>query len=168
MERQQIPKLVFWILVGIFIILVCYFAIPGPFYFKRSLFPLVAVLGIVFFVFGLILIIATYRMKIKGKLKLYYLLTGYSAVGVLVFVLLHNFVYPLFIVLFGEGFLQGGDDPVFFILAVIVCPIVFLIGVIGSIVMLVKKEKLRKEKPRKESGKKSGKILKRKKKDDSS
>jgi hypothetical protein len=33
-----------------------------------------------------------------------------------------------------------GDEPVFFILATIVCPIALLVGIIGSIVLIAKKK----------------------------
>ncbi|GAG61024.1 unnamed protein product, partial [marine sediment metagenome] len=52
--------------------------------------------------------------------------------------------YALFILLFGADFWERigiGDEPVFFILAIIVCPIAFLVGVIGSIVLFIKKKK---------------------------
>jgi hypothetical protein len=59
-------------------------------------------------------------------------------VGVLVFVLLHNLVYGLFTYFFGENFWNGGDEPVFFILASVICPLGFLTGAVGSIVLRIK------------------------------
>ena len=67
------------------------------------------------------------------------MLTGLSAVGIPVFAVLHNLVYALLVLLFGEEFRDsGGDEPVFFILAVIVCPAVFLIGATTGTVLLLK------------------------------
>jgi len=57
---------------------------------------------------------------------------------------LHNLFYGLFIVWFGADFWERTglvDEPFFFILALIVCPIAFLVGVIGSIVLFIKKKK---------------------------
>lgn len=76
-------------------------------------------------------------------LKIFLLLTGASAAGFFVSVLLHNFLYGLFIVLFGEGFWKNigfPDEPIFFIIALLVCPAGFLLGITGSAVILIKKE----------------------------
>ena len=57
---------------------------------------------------------------------------------------MHNAIYALFIVLFGADFWERtglGDEPFFFILALIVCPIAFLVGVIGSIILFIKTRK---------------------------
>jgi len=126
-------------MIVIFVLLVVYFAIPFAHEVKRALFPAVAVLGVVFFLLGGALIYFTYKSKVKGRLKVFLLMVGFSAVGVLVFALLHNLVYGLMIYFFGDAFWQGGDEPLFFILALIVCPIVFLVGIIGSLVVLGKK-----------------------------
>jgi len=56
---------------------------------------------------------------------------------------LHNLFYALFIKLFGTNFwdrIGVGDEPFFFILATIICPIAFLVGVIGSIVIFIRRE----------------------------
>ncbi len=54
---------------------------------------------------------------------------------------MHNLFFALLIKLFGEDFgARMGDEPVFFILATIVCPIAFLVGIIGSIVLIAKKK----------------------------
>lgn len=94
---------------------------------------------ITFPVLGIVLIIFTKKEKITGKLKTYLLLTGYSPVGFLVGMILHNLVYALFISLFGESIWNGGDEPVFFLLTVVVVPIVYIIGVIGSWIELRKR-----------------------------
>ena len=73
-------------------------------------------------------------------LKKFLILTAASFVGFFIFVLLHNLVYGLFIHFFGADFWNGGDEPFFFILAVIVCPLGFLVGAIGSIVIVVKRK----------------------------
>jgi len=138
--RKQTLQTVFWILVGIFIIIVSYFAIPFAHEIKRALFPYMAVIAFVFFLLGGLLTYYTIKLKIKGKLKWFLILTGASPMIFLISVLLHNFFYGLFIYLFGENFWNGGDEPFFFILALIVCPIVFLIGIIGSMIIMFKKK----------------------------
>ena len=76
------------------------------------------------------------------KLKKYLILTAASIAGFVICVILHNVIYGLLIYLFGEDFWDKigiSDEPFFFLLAVFVCPILFLIGVVGSIVLIIKK-----------------------------
>ncbi|MFH1592601.1 MAG: hypothetical protein ABIB47_04520 [Candidatus Woesearchaeota archaeon] len=137
-------KSIFYILLGIFILLIIYFAVPALPTIRRALFPFAAILAFFFFILGTALIFYSLKLKAQKKLKIFLLLTGASAVGFLVFVLLHNLVYGLFIYLFGEAFWESigmGDEPFFFILAIFVCPIVFLIGAIGSLILFHKKRK---------------------------
>jgi len=93
---------------------------------------------------GIGLIFLTFKEKIKGKLKKFLILIGVSSSGVLISVLLHNFLYGLFIYLFGEGFWQKigfKDEPLFFFLAIIICPAGFLIGAGASAYLFFKKKK---------------------------
>jgi len=126
-------KTTFWILVGLSLAMVVYFAVPFEGEIRRMIFPVFAVVGILWFILGGTLIYLVLKSKIKGKPKVYLLLVGGSAFAFLVFVLLHNLVYGLLIYFFGEGFWNGGDEPVFFLLAIIGCPIAFIVGVIGSL-----------------------------------
>ena len=71
-------------------------------------------------------------------LKRFLILMGASFVGFFVFVVLHNLTYALFIHFLGADFWNGGDEPFFFILATIVCPLGLLVGIIGSIVLVIK------------------------------
>ena len=135
---------IFWALVGVFIIIVSVFLIPvfrdllrGSLLFFSPL--------VVFFLLGAALIFFTVKEKVGGMPKKFLLLTGASAVGFLIFILLHNFIYGLFIHFFGADFWNGGDEPFFFILAIIVCPIAFLAGVVGSIVLYIKKVRTAKQ-----------------------
>jgi len=91
---------------------------------------LILLLGVGLLIFGI--------RKLSDKLRAFVILTGSSAVGFFIFVLLHNLVYGLFIHFFGAAFWNGGDEPFFFILAVIVCPLGFLVGAIGSIVLAIR------------------------------
>jgi hypothetical protein len=93
----------------------------------------------VFFGLGVALLVLTVKKKVKGTAKKFLLLTGASAVGLPVFAVLHNLVYALFIHFFGENFWgPGGDEPVLFTLATIVCPLGFLVGAAGTIVLNIK------------------------------
>jgi len=72
----------------------------------------------------------------KGNLKKFLILTGASAAGFFIFAILHNLVSGLLSTILNSEV----EEPVFFILAVIACPVGFLVGVIGSIIELVKKK----------------------------
>ena len=89
---------------------------------------------VAFFLLGLALLILIVKKKVEGLqglLKKFLLLTGASAVGYLPFILLHNAVSALF----------GVEEPFFFILAVFVCPLGFLVGAVGTIVLLKKRKR---------------------------
>ncbi len=85
----------------------------------------------IFFLLGLALIILTAKAEIDRTLKKFLILSGSSAIGVSVGVLLHNLVSGVI----------GGEEPFFFILAVFVCPVAFLVGAVGSIVLMVRRKK---------------------------
>jgi hypothetical protein len=92
---------------------------------------------------GVALIVLATKAKITKISKVFFILTGASAAGMVVGSVLHNLVYALFIRLFGEGFWVGmGDEPVFFIFATIVCPLALLVGLVGGIVLIAKKKLL--------------------------
>ena len=62
-------------------------------------------------------------------LKRFLLIMGISAGAFVVSVIAHNAIGAWF----------GIEEPVFFIIAVILCPLAFLVGAVGSIVFAVKK-----------------------------
>ena len=132
---------IFWALIGVFIVIVSVFSIP-PLRDLLTGFPFIIISGVVFFLLGVALIFLTVKEKVRGIRKKFLILTGASAAGILVSVLLHNAIYGLFIHFFGADFWDrigpGGDEPVFFIMATIVCPIGFLVGIVGSIVLAIK------------------------------
>jgi hypothetical protein len=136
-------KTVFWILVGLFVVMAIVIGFGNEVPLSRNVF--VSFLfggGTALLVLGVTLIILTLKSGIGGKLKKFLLLTGASVAGFFVSVLLHNLIYGLFIHFYGKDFWNRigiGDEPVFFILAIVVCPIGFLIGAIGSTVLFAKK-----------------------------
>ncbi len=143
-KRTLAIKTVFWTLVGLFVIMAIVIVVGNKIQLPRGVF--VSFLfggGTALLVLGITLIILTLKGGIGGKLKKFLILTGVSVAGFFVSVLLHNFIYGLFIHFFGKDFWNrigtGGDEPVFFILAIVVCPIGFLIGTIGSAVLFTKK-----------------------------
>jgi hypothetical protein len=104
--------------------------------------------GLPFFLLPFIIIIATFlviaaipRTRIAlGRLEMpekyspkhFLLLLWLTAQAFLLGIVLHNAIYGLFILLSGWGFWDRfGDEPVFFIIALIVVPAGFVIGAIG-------------------------------------
>jgi hypothetical protein len=123
---------VFWALVGIPILII--FVLVGtrfpPFGQLVGGFAInfVPIVGLVFLGLGLTLVILTVKAKIAGMLNKFLLLIGASALGLPVLGILHNLVSALL----------NAEEPVFFIIAIIICPIGFLVGAIGSIVLAIK------------------------------
>ena len=138
---------IFWALVGtFFVVIASVFVIPVVRDLLRG-FPVIAI-WVVFFLLGVALIFFTVKEKVGGALKWFQLLTGASAIGIPVSIFLHNAIYGLFIQWFGAGFwdrIGVGDEPFFFIMAIIVCPIGFLVGAVGSIVLTIKKSRRTKQ-----------------------
>ncbi len=130
---------IFWLIFAFFILNVSsmwFMPLFGQFIQFISI-PSMVILPIL----GIVLIVLAARAKFKKISKAFFILTGAAALGITISGVLHNLLFALLIKLFGEGFAAGmGDEPVFFILATIVCPTALLIGVIGSIVLIAKKK----------------------------
>jgi len=132
----------FWALVGTFLVIISEFFIPSVReLFRGSIFFLLPF--IVFSLLGIILIVLILREKIEGVLKKFLILTGVSAGGFFVSIFLHNAFYALGVItnqIIILNYLVEVINVGFFIIAIFVCPLGFLIGVIGSIVLLNKKK----------------------------
>ena len=143
--KEKLVWSVFWALVGVFIVIAGVFSIPA----LRDLikgFPFIITSVAILLLLGVALIVLTIREKVGGVLKKFFLiLTGASSAGFFVSVLLHNAIYGLFIHFFGADFWNGGDEPVFFIMAIFVCPLGFLAGTIGSIVLAIRESRQQSE-----------------------
>jgi hypothetical protein len=99
---------------------------------------------VIFSLAGFILVLLTLKQRVKGKLRKFLLLTGASAAGVFIGILLHNFLYALAILtekIVVLHYLMEILHGTFFIIATLICPIGFLIGAIGSAVVLLKSRK---------------------------
>ncbi len=131
----KLVRSIFWALVGVFVVIASVFAIPAA----RELlmgFLFIIISGVIFGLLGVALIVLTLKEKVGGKFKKFLLLTGASAVGIPVSIFLHNAIYGLIFVRMLDR--PDFDEPFFFIMAIFVCPIGFLVGVVGSIVLSVK------------------------------
>ena len=133
---KKLTATVFWGLIGIFFIILGQFFIPalenvfkGP---TLSLAPM-----IVFCLLGLALLVLSLREKVEKKFQGFLILTGASATGFFAFVILHNAFYALGLIIgqvFFLSYLIESLQIASFLIAIFVCPIAFLVGVIGSIV----------------------------------
>jgi hypothetical protein len=138
-KSRRIRNFIFLALVLIFAILLALFSPGGR--LLHLPFAVVVVLAIALGVLGLALVVLTARLKEPGAQKIFFVLAGASAAGVPIFAVLHNLVYGLFIWWFGKGFWEAHgmpDEPVFFILAILICPALFLVGTAVSILFLIK------------------------------
>ena len=132
---------IFWALVGVFIVVLCQFFIPA----FRDLFrgsELFLIPMAVLSLLGVVLLILTLKERVEGRLGKFLFLTGASATGFFVAVLLHNVFYALNVVtsqIVFLNYLTKGLHIIFFFIAIPICPIGFLIGMIGSIVLFIKK-----------------------------
>jgi hypothetical protein len=100
------------------------------------------------FAAGLLLLVLAVRSHKEKTLKLFLVLTGAASAAIPVFILLHGLIYGLFIKMFGQGFWGGAansDEPVFFILAIVICPLAYLVGAIGSICLMARSGRKAKE-----------------------
>ena len=129
---------VFWALIVVFVIFIGMIFTPpvndllfGEYNPTLLGYIFVSSGGVVLTGLGVTLLVLTAKTKVERRLKKFLLLTEASFVGLPVFGILHNAVSGL----------TNFEEPVFFILAIIVCPVGFLVGVIGSIVLRVKKSR---------------------------
>jgi len=130
---------VFWLIFAFFILnALSMYAMPLLRTVNQFIFiPLMVILPVL----GIALIVLVSRLKFQKIARAFFILTGSSALGIGVSSVLHNLVYALIMKFFSSSALANlGDEPVFFILATIVCPIALLVGIIGSIVLIAKKK----------------------------
>ena len=133
----------FWALAAIFIVVLLFLFSPAVRDILRTK-PVLLVLGISLLALGGAIIYLTIKEKLTGLQMVFMLLTGASASGITVCVLLHNAIYGLFIYWFGAGFWNGiglTDEPVFFFLGIVFFPITLLVGIIGGIVLVLRNKR---------------------------
>jgi len=135
-------KIMFYVLVGVFVWIMMQMFIP---FFNEILSGTVFLIPFILFsILGIVFLVMVFKLKIKGWLRKFLILTALSAAGFFVFIFLHNFFYAMavlsqdiIVLKYAMEFLQI----VFFLVATLGCPIGFLIGVTGSIIMFMKRKK---------------------------
>jgi hypothetical protein len=135
-EAAQIRNAIFWAMIVIFVVLLtlifnfsrfCGFRLP-PY--------TMLYLAAAFFVLAAAMVVLTIKIKEPRMRKFFFILTGASALGIPVCTILHNLVFALCIK-FNCIYWKGFDEPVFFILALLVFPPLFIFGALGSIVTFI-------------------------------
>jgi len=126
---------IFWALVGVFVIFVSMIFTLGDLLFGEYNPTLMGYIfvssgGVVLIGLGVTLLVLTVKRKVGGMLKKFLLLTEASFVGFLVSAILHNVISGL----------TNFEEPVFFIIATIVCPIGLLVGAVGSVVLAIRRK----------------------------
>jgi hypothetical protein len=139
----QIRNAIFWAMIVIFVSLVAVVLRFGRLGGLKLPSSTMIYLAVAFFVLAAALVVLTAKLKESGVRKFFFILTGASAIGIPVCAILHNLVFAL-CVKFNCIYWEGTDEPVFFILALLVCPGLFILGILGSIVLLIS-AKLRKK-----------------------
>jgi len=94
------------------------------------------------FVFGLALLILSIRAKSVGPLRRFLILTAASSTGFVVSVVLHNMFYALGTLADDWpilGYALSGLNVAFFLIGVVACPLGFLAGIVGTIVVLIRR-----------------------------
>ena len=127
---------IFWALVGVFIIVFSTITWASFWIFyvtaRAKIIPPVRfdglIYGVILIGLGVALIVLTVKIKVRGRHKKFLLLTGASAMGLPLFAVLHNLVSELLNI----------EELVFLFITTILCPISFLVGAAGTIVLASK------------------------------
>ncbi len=130
---------IFLALVAVFLLLFIFIFVPLS--VPLDLLLLVRVLSFIvpcalLLLLGVALIVLTVKKKVGGMPRVFLLLSGASAAAMVVSIIMHNVM----------GSWVGVEEPVTFIMAVFVCPIAFLVGGVGSVVLGFKKSPPRRRK----------------------
>ena len=134
--KSKIRKILYS-LIAVFIITAAYFFMPLT-KITSALFPLIAVFGLIFLILGGML--TWIARNEKGKLKIFLMVTGISAMAPALSAILHNLFYVLAMNFKNLIFLFEKLHAIFFITALIIAPLVFISGAISSIVLLNKRQ----------------------------
>jgi hypothetical protein len=139
---MPLPKKIsvtFWLLVGTFLLGVAGTIIFGV--LDLRIFNPFPILILALTILGIPLIVLVEKSQLVNPLRRSLLVTGFSASGIIVAAILHNLVYGLFTTLWPATFGGDWDEPVFFIIAIIVLPLTFIISAIWSAVLIIKGDK---------------------------
>ena len=92
-------------------------------------------------IFGAALVIFSIKVKLQKWLRIFLIITGASPAGFAIFSILHNMFYAFTILsesIVWLSFIMEILHVAFFLISIFVCPIVFIIGLIGTIVLFIR------------------------------
>ena len=131
--------ILFWALVGSFIALVLTVLFPDALDLFRPLFlSLMALCTIL----GLALLILSVRWQERTVLRTFWILAGASTAGFALGSVLHNAFYALATITGEWPVLNAAMEVLevaFFLVATLLCPVAFLVGTVGAIVLMVRR-----------------------------
>ena len=141
-ETPKVPRplfIVFWALVAAFAALILTVLFPDVLDLFRPVFLSLMALC---FLLGLALLILSVRWKQRTLLRTFWILAGASTAGFALGSVLHNVFYALATITEQWSILSGAMEVLevaFFLIAVLLCPVAFLVGTVGAIVLLVRR-----------------------------
>src|SRR5665648_325704 len=122
-QKENVLRVTFYLLVAVFILAVSIIFIPAFRGIVSGIFMIIP--SAILLLFSSVLIGLTLVQKVEGKLKKFLMLTGASAAGFFVFVLLHNIFYGLEQItshLTILSYLMKALEVIFFLIAIFACP----------------------------------------------
>lgn len=137
-NKERWAKRIFWVMTAIFVMIALFFVVTIGHDMNRSLFGFIAALGLVWLILGIVLIFFAAKSKLKKKHKTFLILTGASAIGVPLFSVLHNVFYAFAVLSENIAWLHAALEFIhaaLFLISLIGCPLLFIVGAAGSIVM---------------------------------
>jgi hypothetical protein len=141
-ETAKPPRLlsvVFWALVAAFAALVLTVLFPDALGLFRPLFLSLMALC---FLLGLALLILSLRWHQRTLLRTFWILAGASTAGAALGSVLHNVFYALATVTGQWPVLSAAMEVLevaFFLIGTLLCPLAFLVGTVGAIVIIVRR-----------------------------
>jgi hypothetical protein len=140
-KTPQAPRsllIVFWALAAAFAALILTTFFPDALSFFRELFLSLVALC---FLLGLVLLILAIRWQERSLLRTFWILVGASTAGCALGSVLHNAFYALAEIAKWPILSKAMEvlEVAFFAIAILVCPIAFLVGAVGAIVLLVRR-----------------------------
>ncbi len=128
-------------LIWVFLSLLVLSVVAAVLFFarKHARFVFLAAILFALALLGGALILLTLEQDIGGLLRIFLTLAGVAPAAMIVSIILHNAISGLLTSLLNRDF----DEAVFFLIALFGCPALFLVGVVGSIVLLIRDMLLR-------------------------
>lgn len=126
-----------WRMVALLAVIILFVVTVFSYALGGQLFHAAAVPASIFGLAGVMLVVLTMRVHELWPRRTFFLLTGISAAGIPLSVLLYDLACALCIRFLGEGFwTRGSDEPFFFIWPIAVFPALFVVGTMGSLGLL--------------------------------